>query len=175
MYFWIMEFVQAVFTYCICVAVCYYYFTSSQDSKGEFSLMQGLGWAFRYNSGSLAFGSFLLAVVWMIKITFEFINNQVSKIKGNNGCANCIVNCTRCCIDCFHRFIKFLNENAYIQVALTGKGFCSSALTAFVLALKNSGSFLITNGIGRLISFVGKAFISISNTAIGYLVINMVP
>ena len=83
--------------------------------------------------------------------------------------------CTRCCLDCFHRFIKFVNENAYIQVALTGEAFCTSAMQAFVLALKNAASFFITNGIGALIYFLGKTCISITNTAIGYLCISLIP
>lgn len=77
----------------------------------------------------------------------------------------------RCCLDCCHRFIKFLNDNAYIQVALTGKNFCSSAMAAFVLALKNSASFVITNGIGTLIQFLGKLGISVGNTLVGYVMV----
>jgi len=88
--------------------------------------------------------------------------------------AKCVSASCRCCLDCFHRFVKFLNENAFIQVALTGDNFCTSAMAAFILALKNSGSFLITNGVGTLISFLGKSTISISNTAIGYIVISNV-
>ena len=80
----------------------------------------------------------------------------------------------RCCLDCFHRFVKFINENAYIQVALTGESFCTSAMAAFVLALKNAATFFITNGIGSLIFFLGKMTISIINTAIGYLLITHV-
>lgn len=83
--------------------------------------------------------------------------------------------CCSCCLDCFHRFIKFLNENAYVQVALTGENFCNSGMTAFVLALKNSTTFFITNGIGTLIFFLGKMTISIFNTLIGYFIITNVP
>lgn len=176
MYLWIMEFIQAMFQFSILTGVCTWYFTSSQDSRGKFSLCRGLGWALSYNIGSIAFGSCVLAVVWSIRIVFEYIDSQVRKVKGKNGgCVNCILACTRCCIDCFHRFIKFLNDNAYIQMALTGDSFCMSAMQAFILALKNSGSFFITNGIGNLIQKLGVYFISIINTGIGYLVINNVP
>ena len=48
-------------------------------------------------------------------------------------------------------------------------------MSAFVLALKNAASFFITNGIGALIYFLGKATISILNTFIGYLLITYVP
>lgn len=175
MYFWYMEFIQALFSFSILCGVCTWYFTSSQDSRGSFSLRQGFWWALRYNFGSIAFGSFLLAVVWMIRIAFEYIDHQVKKLKKASSVASCVSACCRCCIDCFHRFIKFLNDNAYTQIALTGDSFCMSAMQAFILALKNKGTFFITNGIGGLIQALGKYFISILNTAIGYLVISMVP
>jgi len=44
-------------------------------------------------------------------------------------------------------------------------------MAGFVLALKHSGTFLITNGIGILISFLGKLAISVCNTLIGYILV----
>lgn len=98
----------------------------------------------------------------------------MQKVKDESAAARCILSCTRCCLDCFHRFIKFLNENAYIQVALTGENFCVSAMQGFVLALKNAATFLIINGIGQFLYLLGKATISIVNTAIGYLMITYI-
>jgi hypothetical protein len=57
---------------------------------------------------------------------------------------------------------------------LTGESFCTSAMAAFVLALKNLATFTITNGIGSLIFFLGKMTISIFNTLIGYILITNV-
>jgi solute carrier family 44 (choline transporter-like protein), member 2/4/5 len=81
------------------------------------------------------------------------------------------MNMIRCCLACCHRFIKFMNKNAYIQVALTGKNFCDSGMNAMALALKNSGSFIITNGIGSFIGLLGKLSISLGNVLIAYLVL----
>ena len=75
-------------------------------------------------------------------------------------------------MDCFHRFIKFLNENAYIQVCLTSENFCTSALAAFTLALKNAGTFFITNGVGGMIRILGRFAICIANTFLGYILIS---
>lgn len=57
-------------------------------------------------------------------------------------------------------------------MALSCESFCTSAIAAFTLALKNSATFLITNGIGGLIRFLGRIAICIANTFIGYLIIN---
>lgn len=170
-----MEFILAVFQYTLITGVCTWYFTSSQDTRGRFSLRQGFWWAFRYNQGSLALGSFLLAIIWTLRVTLEFLNNQIAKLKGKSGIAQTVVSCTRCCLDCFHRFIKFLNKNAYVMVVLNGEPFCTSAMQACILALKNSGNFFIAHGIGKVIHSLGKVFISVANTGIGYLVITYVP
>jgi len=44
-------------------------------------------------------------------------------------------------------------------------------MSAFVLALKHSGSFLTVNGIGGLINILGKLTISVANSVIGYIMI----
>ena len=113
-FFWVFELIQAIFNYILIVGVCTWYFTSNQDVRGEFSLCKGMEWAFVYNFGSLAFGSFVLAVIWIIRITLELIDRQMKEAKENNQVVAAISACVRCCMDCFHRFVKFLNENAYI-------------------------------------------------------------
>ena len=112
--FWIVELISAIFLYSIIVGVCTWYFTSTHDSRGNFSLMKGLWWAIRYNLGSLSFGAFLLAIIWTIRVIFEYMEKKMKSLMGDNGAAKCIVNCTRCILDCCHRFVKFLNKNAYV-------------------------------------------------------------
>jgi solute carrier family 44 (choline transporter-like protein), member 2/4/5 len=81
----------------------------------------------------------------------------------------CLSGACRCCLQCCHRFIKFLNKNAFVQVALHSKNFCTSAMNAFLLVLKNSGTFFVSEGIGSVFIFLGKIFISVGNTAGCYL------
>lgn len=44
-------------------------------------------------------------------------------------------------------------------------------MAAFVLALKNSSSFVITNGIGYLIQLLGKLSISVGNVLLAYVML----
>lgn len=67
-----------------------------------------------------------------------------------------------------------MDENAYVQVALTGDSLCTAAYSAYCLSLKNSSSFMITNGIGSLMRFIGRVSICVVNTFIGYLILNKV-
>ena len=40
----------------------------------------GIEWAFRYHFGSLAFGSLIVAIVWAIRIIFEYIAVRSYKV-----------------------------------------------------------------------------------------------
>ena len=41
--------------------------------KLDFYSSTGIEWGFRYHFGSLAFGSLIVAIVWAIRIIFEYI------------------------------------------------------------------------------------------------------
>lgn len=126
-----------------------------------------------YNFGSLAFGSACIAVAWYPQVLFGYIANRLEG-PGRNRVSRVIVSCCSCCLDCFHGFIKFIDENAYIQIALTADSFCTSAYSAYSLALKNSATFTITNGIGGVMRLLGRFSICITNTFIGYIIISNV-
>ena len=90
---------------------------------------------------------------------------------GENGCTKCIICCCRCCLDCFDRFIRYLNRNAYIYCALSGESYCSSAINAFLLILKNSAKFGFVEGIASCFMFIAKFFISIMTTLVSFFLL----
>ena len=90
---------------------------------------------------------------------------------GNNGCTKAIICCCRCCLDCFDRFIRYLNRNAYIYCALSGESYCSSAINAFLLILKNSAKFGFVEGIASCFMFIAKFFISIMTTLVSFFLL----
>jgi len=166
---WVYELIQAFHNYIIICGVCTWYFTSSQDSQGHFSLAKGLKWAALYNFGSLAFGSLILSIVWCFRVLFDYASRKLEE--PSNILTKCCAACCSCCLTCFHSFIKFLDENAYVQVALTSDSLCTAAYSAYCLALKSSSSFFITAGIGYVMRFFGRVSICITNTLIGYVII----
>ncbi|PNI51559.1 SLC44A2 isoform 6, partial [Pan troglodytes] len=54
-----------------------------------------------------------------------------------NKFAKCLMTCLKCCFWCLEKFIKFLNRNAYIMIAIYGTNFCTSARNAFFLLMRN--------------------------------------
>lgn len=69
---------------------------------------------------------------------------------------------------CFERFIEFLNKNAYIQVALSGKNFCTGAKNAFLLILRNPVRFAMLGMLGNLFTYLGVLIVSACGTLFGY-------
>mmetsp|Transcript_60036 Transcript_60036/g.82515 ORF Transcript_60036/g.82515 Transcript_60036/m.82515 type:complete len:164 (+) Transcript_60036:265-756(+) len=92
-----------------------------------------------------------------------------------NRVAVALMTSCRCCIDCCHRFIKYINKNAYCQVVLTGEPFCMAAINGFCLVLKHAATFTFTSGIGAIFTFLGKLTVSVGNTIVGYIMIDQWP
>lgn len=82
-----------------------------------------------------------------------------------------LLRCLSCYLDCFERFIRFLNKNAYTLTAMTGSNFCESAKDAFSLIFRNALRFSLVGGIGELFVVLGKLFIALATAVIGYVIL----
>ena len=174
-FIWIIALLVTMNEFVVIVsAVTWYYSDKTIEDDdgipGDSDVSYGFKWMFRYHFGSLAFGSFILALVWMIRIIFEYIGEKMVDAVAGNGCTKCLFACIHCCLDCFDRFVRYLNRNAYIYMALSSESFCSSALNSFILILKNAAKFSFVEGIADVFMFLAKFFISISTTALSWLI-----
>ena len=115
LFFWITAFIVACTQYILIVAVVSWYFTENANNRGNFSLLRGYWWSLRYNLGSLLFGSFIIAVIWMIRVIFEYINRKITQSNGGAMAPpmQAFMKCCRCALDCCHRFVKYVNMHAY--------------------------------------------------------------
>jgi len=95
----------------------------------------------------------------------------VQKAGGDNKVILMIIKCVRCYVECFERFIEFLNKNAYIQIALTGKSFCSAAKDAFSLIMSNMARMAIVGNIGNIFAFLGFLIITLSGAMFTYYIL----
>jgi hypothetical protein len=75
--FWRLAWLIAIQIFVVAAVVCMWYFGGHGSDTGEESSKSGVftatGWAFRYHLGSLAWGAFLVAVITMIRVIFEYI------------------------------------------------------------------------------------------------------
>ena len=176
-FLWVIAFVMAMNEFVVIVSAITWYYSDKEKPDddgipGDSDISVGMWWSIRYHAGTLAAGSLICAIVWAIRIVFEYIAKKMEGASGNNGCTKCLVGCMRCCLACFDRFIRYINMNAYIYCALSGESFCSSALNSFLLILKNAAKFGFVEGIATVFMFIAKFFVAILTTVTSFFVLN---
>jgi uncharacterized membrane protein YbaN (DUF454 family) len=169
MFLWISAFIVACTQTIICGAVGVWFFSKRSESFTKPVFGISIKNAFRYHIGSMAFGAFLLAVVQFIKYVLKWLEKQAKA--QNNKLAACILCMLGYLIKCFERFVKFLNKNAYIQIALVGTNFCRSAYNAMMLIVRNAVRFFVACMLSKIVHFIGKVFIALGTTGAGYLIL----
>uniref|UniRef100_A0A8C7R3K0 Choline transporter-like protein n=1 Tax=Oncorhynchus mykiss TaxID=8022 RepID=A0A8C7R3K0_ONCMY len=92
------------------------------------------------------FSSFSRAVRWVLC--------------AHNAFARFLICCLKCCFWCLEHFIKFMNRNAYIMIAIYGKNFCTSAKDAFFLLMRNVVRVAVLDKVTDFLLFLGKVLIS---------------
>ena len=65
--------------------------------------------------------------------------------------------------------MKFINKNAYIQIAIFGYGFCKAARKAFFLILRNLLRIAAVGMVSEIVTMIGKLFIPGVTLLIAYL------
>jgi hypothetical protein len=171
-FFWHHAFMVAVGQCTIAGAVGVWFFNKGErgsTSASMLSVCTGLKNCFRYHLGSLAFGSFILAVIQTVRWFMVYLSKQAQAQQ--NKIMEIVCKIFAYCLWCFEKSVKFLNKNAYIQVALLGTGFCTSAKNAFFLILRNAVRFGVLGTLGFVVHFIGKWLITAATALIGFLLL----
>ncbi|CAE8622772.1 unnamed protein product [Polarella glacialis] len=155
---------------CVVAGAVAGWFFMHKDDRGKLPCIRAaVKRTFRYHLGSLAFGAFILAVVQFIRYLMKYLEKQGQAQK--NRLMVLILRIVGCCLWCLEKFIKFLNKNAYIQVAIMGTNFCTSAKNAFSLITRNMLRFGVVAILGSVVHAIGFTFIVVTTTGLGYLIL----
>ena len=169
--FWINTMIDACVCFVIIVAVWTWYFSHNSEVEGEASVSRGLKWIFRYHCGSLALGSLILAIVQVIRFTFEYMRKKLEAANPANAFLKWLLWGISYWLACLNRWIKFINRNAYIQVALTSVHFCLGAFNAFILILRNAARFTFVEYLSFIFAVLGKLLIVSLNCFLCYIIV----
>ncbi|OWF46136.1 Choline transporter-like protein 2 [Mizuhopecten yessoensis] len=171
MFFWLLNFIIALGQLSLAGAFASYYWAFDKTKNvPTFPLAAAMWRAIRYHLGSLAFGSFILAVVAMIRVVLEYLDHKLGK--SENIVAKFVVKCLKCCFWCLEKCLKFLTKNAYIQMAIHGKNFCFSAKDAFFAIMRNILRVAVVDKVSDFVLFVGKLIIIGLAEALAFYVFN---
>ena len=115
----------------------------------------------RYHLGTLAVGSFILAVAQLARLSVEFLNDRIQRAasSSNNKIFNGIINCLRSCFWLLGKLIKYINRNAFVMTAMVGSGFWKSSQDAFHLISKNIVHGIFVNQVTDFVMMLGKIFV----------------
>ncbi|XP_072863303.1 choline transporter-like protein 5 isoform X8 [Chlorocebus sabaeus] len=145
----------------------YYWAMKKPDDIPRYPLFTAFGRAIRYHTGSLAFGSLIIALIQMFKIVLEYLDHRLKRTE--NTLSKFLQCCLRCCFWCLENAIKFLNRNAYIMIAIYGRNFCRSAKDAFNLLMRNVLKVAVTDEVTYFVLFLGKILVAGSIGVLAFL------
>ncbi|XP_054160614.1 choline transporter-like protein 5 [Oppia nitens] len=145
----------------------YYWVFKKPQGVPFFAVFGGLYRCFRYHTGSVALGSLLIATIRFIRIIIEYINEKCKKYADN-----CFVKVVMCCCRCWfwllEIFMKYINKNAYIMIAVYGNGFCTSAKDGFLLILRNATRATVLDKVTDLLLIIGKLTVTSSMAILSF-------
>jgi hypothetical protein len=167
-YLWLNAFFIASGQCIIAGAVGVWFFNQQDGGRVRGALRTSVWNTIRYHTGSLAFGSFIIAVVQFLRYCMKFLEKQAQA--RNNRVMVYVARAIQCCIYCFEKSLEYLNKLAYIQIALLGKNFCTSAKKAFYLVLRHFGRFAAVLLLGTALDRIGLITILSLTTFAGYCI-----
>eukprot|EP00094_Tigriopus_californicus_P004803 TCALIF_04623-PA protein Name:"Similar to SLC44A5 Choline transporter-like protein 5 (Macaca fascicularis)" AED:0.13 eAED:0.13 QI:715/0.81/0.91/1/0.63/0.75/12/74/636 len=156
---WGLFFVSAMEEMVMAGAFAAWYWTFDKKNLPSAPLTRSFGRTFRYHLGTLAFGSLIIAIIRMIRLVIEFIEQKMKEHRQDNPLVKAILCMCRCCFWCLETFMKFINRNAYIMTAIYGRNFCWSAKEAFSLLMRNIARVAVLDKITDFLLLLGKLVI----------------
>ena len=164
---WTMNFISNYGQLVISHAVATWYFTKPENRVADISnstIVGSMKLAARFHLGTVAFGSLLIALIQFARAVALYIQRNTKKECRDLLWVKIVFCCINCCLCLLECCMKFISKHAYIQTAIHGTAFCSSARNVFSLIARNIlriGALVFT---AELCLFIGKLFVTMLAT-----------
>ena len=175
MLFYITAVIEAYSQFVYASSACIWYFNFEKGTENH-PIAKSFQRGIRYHFGSLVFGATIIAIIRFLMFFVEYIKKKLEKSAGKTQgkCFKCIFCVIQCCLGCCNKFMEYVNKHAFIQIALKGDSFCTSAFEGFGLIIRNLGRFSVLALVSGIFSLVGTIFITVASCIIGYFLITNV-
>ena len=170
-FLWLSAWILSYTYFAISTAVVQWYFEPITGHQTQ--VFAGLKLGIVYHCGSIAFGSFLLMLVWVLKAVTEWVMNKIRKASGNNRCVICLINCVRCCCNCLENFVKFINRHAFTEIVLRSCNFCQGAKYGMAVVASNGLTFAFLNTVMLFMNFILSCGVGAGSACIVHLIVNV--
>lgn len=176
---WLVSFLVALSQYGTAFAVGEWYFEHHEEDGSrkilgccDFQLtLRGIGSGLLNHSGSLAFGSLIVTACKIVRFLFAWAKKN-EEVAGN-PVMRAMYAVSGCIVTCITRFVEFVSTHAYVEIALTAKGFCASAQQALVYTVQHPVLFAVVGRAALGIRILGMAFVSAGSTLVAALVLKI--
>ncbi|CAG8572736.1 7127_t:CDS:2 [Ambispora gerdemannii] len=150
------------------VYAAYYFLEGTPQGTGSAPTLSSLKRACTTSLGSICFGSLIIAALNTLKAIFQSIANS------DDGACGFVACCFAYLLACIEGLVEYFNHYAYVQVAIYGKSYCTSAKDTWKL-IKDRGVEAIINDnlIGNVLT-MGAIFIGAICGLFGYAYISIV-
>lgn len=161
MFLWTMAFINAIGFMIVAFCAIFWYWSAPGDNKEPKSgVCSAVGFVLGHHLGTIAFGSFIIALVRLVRLLLALLENRMRDITQKNESAKFCLHCAQCCLAYFDRFVKFVNKNAYVVCSMTGESFLPAARHALTLLMRNVLSVGAVTVVGEYVMFFGKVLIT---------------
>jgi choline transporter-like protein 2/4/5 len=128
----------------------------------------------RYSLGSVAIGSLVVSAVEWVRFILECLRRKLKLVdSARESCFGKMTSSSsQCCLGCIDWTLKSVNRNAYIMIAITGKGFFKASVLATGLIMNNILRIGKVNVIGDVILFLGKLCVSLFCALFAFLMLD---
>jgi len=157
-YFWVCAFLRALFHASVAGIVGNCYFNRHHASVGSplLSWWRPLWSNLTVSHGSLAMGAFAVAICSFLRYVLKKCERWS---KSHPGIATA-VKCCKCCMWCAEKFVKFVNQYAYVYVAMERCTFCAGAKKSFKLISEYPVQLVVMKSINGFVLMCGKLFLT---------------
>lgn len=171
---WFLALQSAIVRFIAMVSASSYYFSSNKEKDGSASVMQGFRFAYVHHLGSLALGSFIIALIQLLRILFVYAAQKAKNASGNNKVIAMVAKCGECCLGCLEKVCDYINSAGYAYMAVSGENFCKAAWHGFLLNIKHGAKFAFANLLANLFIFIGKLAIVTLNCFTCYFIMKRI-
>ena len=153
-FIWTFTFITGINEVTIAGAIAQWYWTRDKTSRIYFPVTKAFYRTCRYHLGSVAVGSLLITIIEVFRLLLWRAQRMAKK--SNNKSLQYLLCCCQCCMGCVAVVMKFVNRNAYICIAVTGKAFFKSAAEASGILLRNALRLVAVDFVADFILFISK-------------------
>ena len=128
------------------------------SERGGRRLKDAMFITLRFHLGSLALGSFIVALLQIIRWILSYITSRVKILAMTPGSriALAVAACIGYLVECMNVVFKFATRLAYVVIAIRGTSFCMATKTGFNIVSTQPAGVLFTVSLAWLVLLVGR-------------------